>query len=223
VMRGRLAALALCVLMGVSVLGPLCNPAVASAATASAAAVRSLSPRGSIIINGKGDQRSQGTAEIPGARAKVEAELASGQLTRTQADSIPVSATYVVNASGFGKGEVGDPTVRATIYENSVVNIPLWTFTVTQSFNDNGSVVTHVGPISWSGTAVHAPFWSVANEGSSTSSPSTGVYHVQTYANVVFNYCPLSITCVETSYAQAYLNFYGNGAWNWNASYYNSF
>lgn len=172
-----------------------------------------------MFLAGSGNEVVTKTIAIPGAAAKVSSELAARTITPTEAQEIAVSVTYQVSVSGEGSGSGGDPTVTATIYQNSTVDIPLWTFKVTQSFTYGSNVVKSLSSLSWSGTTTHAPFWSIGNEGSSTSSPSTGVYHVDTNANAVFNYCPLSVTCVETANAQAQLNFYGNGSWEWNSSY----
>lgn len=201
---------------------------ITGAANASTAPAQPAA-KGAPIMSGHGDGTFTVHREIPGAAAKVESELAEGKITKQEADAVPVSATYVVtvknsgHVGGSGHGAGGDPTVTAEIYENSVVNIPLWTMRVTQSFDYNGSSVTWISPVSWSGTAVHYIWWSINNESSSTSSPSTGVWHVQTYANAVFNYCAYWVLCSETSYAEAWLDFYGNGYWSWNADYSNSF
>lgn len=204
--------------------------AVTGAANASTATTHTQPAHtGTAIMSGHGDGTFTTHRDIPGAAAKVEGELASGKITKQQADAIPVSATYVVtvknssHAGGRGHGTGGDPTVTAEIYENSIVNIPLWTFRVTQSFDYDGNNVTWLSPLSWSGTAVHYIWWSINNESASTSNPSTGTWHVQTYANAVFNYCAYWVLCSETSYAEAWLDFYGDGYWSWNADYSNSF
>ncbi len=199
-------------------------PLSVSAATGSTA-LRGVGPHGQLTVSGHGHGNGTFTSTQPirGEASKINAELANHQIGRRQADSVPVGVTYVVSTKNFGMGAAGDPTVTANIYENSIVDIPLWTFQVTQSFNYDGSTVTWVSPLSWAGTSVHAPWWSINNESSSTSSPPTGTYYTQTYANAVFNYCAYWILCSETSYAEAWLNFYGSGYWSWNADYSNSF
>jgi hypothetical protein len=45
----------------------------------------------------------------------------------------------------------------------------------------------------------------------------------QTYANAVYNYCAYWVLCSETSYAETWMNYYGDGGWSYNWDYYNSF
>jgi len=56
-------------------------------------------------------------------------------------------------------------------------------------------------------------WWNISNESSSTSSPSTGVRLVQTYANVVYQYCPYWGACLETDTAEAWMDMWGDGSW----------
>jgi YD repeat-containing protein len=122
---------------------------------------------------------------------------------------------------GAGHGALGDPTVRASHVYRNWLGIDIWTVDVTQSFNYSSkkNQITWLSAISLAGTTTDMIWWNVANETYSTSNPSTGVYHAQTIADIVFTYTPYWGGTVESMYVHVVMNFYGNGAWNWRISW----
>jgi hypothetical protein len=200
------------------------TPAAVSGASPSATHDHSRQPAhpGRVVMHGYGNNHFAGTYVIPGAKDKIDADVASGRLSEQDAKGMPVSISYEGTASGFGQGQAGDPTVTAFMYENNAVGMRLWTFKVTQSFDYSFPFVTWTSAVSWKGTSTSYPWWNVSSEAASSSSPATGVWYSETDADAVFQYCAVWVLCAETSYADATLQYWGDGYWQWSGDWWNS-
>ena len=200
------------------------SPAMALGASPNMAASHSQQPRhpGKVVMRGYGNNHFTGTYKIPGAKDAINAAVASGRISEQDAKGLPVSISYEGTASGFGQGKAGDPTVTAYMYENNAVGLRLWTFKVTQSFNYSFPLVTWTSAVSWKGTSTSYPWWNVGNETASSSTPATGVWYSETDADAVFQYCAVWVLCAETSYADATLQYWGDGYWQWSGDWWNS-
>lgn len=122
-------------------------------------------------------------------------------------DSIPVEIDATVSLKK--SSAVGDPTATGDLTGRDIIGIPLWNFSVTQSFYDNGKDVTYVQSPN-SQPVAYYPGWSASNATDYVSSPIP-YWIVTSYNQAIFTYTPIDLTSVETQVANIDFSFDGDG------------
>lgn len=143
----------------------------------------------------------------------IKAELDKNVLSSKDIDvlkGIPTSITDVVSIKSGNS--VGDPTVSDTVTEKDFLGIPVWKYTVTQSFDYDGYEVTYVGAAQ-NDTAPYYPGWSLSNVSNNDSNPIPYTI-VHSNNEAVFTYTPYDLTTIETQDCTIHFTFYGDGSWS---------